>query len=425
MNNTIQTGLFNELQERGFIYQSSDQNMAEILDNKKMTLYVGTDPTADSLHIGHLVPMLMLSHFKRFWHNPILLVGWATWMIGDPSFKSNERVLLTNEMVQFNLGKITLQVDKILNNENGNSVEVVNNYEWFKDFNVLDFLRDVGKHFSVNSMLARDSVKSRIENDNEGMSFTEFSYALLQSYDFVHLNQQKWCNLQIGGSDQWGNIVAGIDLVKKRTGNSVYGLTCPLTTKSDGTKFWKTEGGNIWLDAKKTSPYKFYQFWLNVSDEDAAKFIKLYTFLPLNEIEELINLSKENSENRVIQRKLAEQITKMIHGEQSLRGILKANEILFGKDTESLKIDNEIMELLSGELECINISKEEFTLNGVIESFVQEKIFSSRWEMRKLLESNSLSLNGKNIKDFDFVNNKGKNLLLKKGKKNYYLISLI
>ncbi len=294
-------GLFNELQARGFVYQSSDQNMAEILDTKKITLYVGTDPTADSLHIGHLIPMLMLSHFKRYGHNPILLVGGATGMIGDPSFKSNERVLLTNEMVQYNLSQIAIQVDKILNSNKENSIEVVNNYEWFKDFNILDFLRDVGKHFSINSMLARDSVRSRIENENEGMSFTEFSYALLQAYDFVYLNQTKGCNLQIWGSDQWWNIVAGIDLVKKRTWNSVYWLTCPLITKADGTKFGKTEGGNIWLDPKKTSPYKFYQFWLNVSDEDAEKFIKLYTFLPLNEIEKLIISARECPESRTLQ----------------------------------------------------------------------------------------------------------------------------
>lgn len=418
-------GLFNELQARGFVYQSSDQNMAEILDTKKITLYVGTDPTADSLHIGHLIPMLMLSHFKRYGHNPILLVGGATGMIGDPSFKSNERVLLTNEMVQYNLSQIAIQVDKILNSNKENSIEVVNNYEWFKDFNILDFLRDVGKHFSINSMLARDSVRSRIENENEGMSFTEFSYALLQAYDFVYLNQTKGCNLQIWGSDQWWNIVAGIDLVKKRTWNSVYWLTCPLITKADGTKFGKTEGGNIWLDPKKTSPYKFYQFWLNVSDEDAEKFIKLYTFLPLNEIEKLIISARECPESRTLQRKLAEEITKMIHGSGSLESILRANKLLFWWDKGDLQIDDDVVVLLSGELEHIKIPLKGFSLNWVIESCIEKNIFSSKWEMKKLIDSNSFSLNGINIKDFDFASCEEKNLLLRKGKKNYYLLSLI
>lgn len=419
-----QKGLFNELQERGFIYQSSDQNIAEILDKNKMTLYVGTDPTADSLHIWHLVPMLMLSHFKKFWHTPMLLVGWATGMIGDPSFKNKERILLTDEIVQYNLSKITVQVNRILNNDKDTSIEVVNNYDWFKNINILNFLRDVGKYFSVNTMLARDSVKSRIENEGEGMSFTEFSYALLQAYDFAHLNQEKGCNLQIGGSDQWGNIVSGIDLVRKRTWKTVYGITCQLITKADGTKFGKTENWAIWLDAEKTSPYKFYQFWFNVSDEDAARFIKLYTLLPLAEIEQILEQAKKYPEQRVIQRKLAEEITKMIHGEKIIENILKVNNILFGCSKEDLQMDDDLVKILSSELGHIRLSSENFSLNGVIEWLVGAGIFTSKWEVRKLIESNSLYINEVNMKDFNFTTCTQKNLLLRKGKKNHYLISL-
>lgn len=419
------TNLFNELQERGFIYQHSDQNMPEILEKEKMTLYVGTDPTADSLHIWHLVPMLMLSHFKRFWHRPILLVWWATGMIGDPSFKNKERVLLTNEMVQYNLSRITEQLNRILNNDPWTSVEVVNNYDWFKEINILDFLRDTGKYFSVNTMLARDSVKSRIENENEGMSFTEFSYALLQSYDFLHLNQEMWCNLQIGWSDQWGNIVSGIDLVKKRTGNTVYGITCPLVTKADGTKFWKTEGGNVWLDAWKTSPYKFYQFWFNVSDEDAKRFIKLYTFLSLEEINHLIQLSEEKPEKRILQRKIAQEVTKMIHGWDTLQRVLQASRILFEDDWSVTSIDESVATILSGELTNVQILSGEFSLENLIEQLVKSGVFTSKWEVRKLLTWNSLSINGKLLQDFDFSNRDEKHYLLRKWKKNHYLISLI
>jgi len=325
----MKNNLISELSDRGFLYQTSDENIGKILEEKKMTVYVWTDPTADSLHIGHLVPIMMLSHFKNFWHNPILLVGGATGMIGDPSFKSKERILLDEPTIAHNTEKITEQVNKILHISKDSILQVVNNYDWFKEINILDFLRDIWKHFSVNTMLAKDSVKSRIENSDEWISFTEFTYSLLQAYDFLYLKNTKWCNLQIGWSDQWWNIVAGIDLVRKNTWENVYGITCPLITKADWTKFGKTESWNIRLDETKTSPYKFYQFWVNTPDEDAIRFIKLYTFIPMEEINEIIEYSKANPEKRLIQKKLAFELTKMIHGLKNTESVVKASDILF------------------------------------------------------------------------------------------------
>ncbi len=424
MNNNNNNWLFNELEDRGFIYQKSDENMSEILENKKMTVYVWTDPTADSLHIWHLVPMLMLSHFKKHGHNPILLVWWATWMIWDPSFKNTERNLLTEEKVNSNLVWIINQVDRILNNDKNNSVEVVNNYDWFKNINILDFLRDTWKYFSVNSMLARDSVKSRIEDPKQWISFTEFAYTLLQSYDFLYLNKEKWCNIQIWWSDQWWNIVSWIDLVRKTTGATVHWLTCPLITKSDWTKFWKSEWWNIWLDPTKTSPYEFYQFWINVADEEAYKFIKLYTFISLNKIDEIIKESKRNPEKRIVQKILASEITSMIHGKELCANVVNATDVIYSKSNRN-NISKGWLDVLSKELDNIELKIKDFNMEWLFSSMIDLWLYKSKSELRRLLDSDSLTINWINLKDVDFTLFKKWKFLLKKWKKTHYIISLI
>jgi len=423
MNTTMKHTLMEELEQRGFIEQTTDECIGEILENNQMTVYVWTDPTADSLHIGHFMPIMMLSHFKSYGHKPILLVWWATGMIWDPSFKSKERNLLDEETIRYNTEKITQQVNKILRNSQDNILQVVNNHDWFKDMNVLDFLRDIGKYFSVNTMLARDSVKSRLDRAGEGISYTEFSYALLQAEDFVHLHKDLWCNVQIGGSDQWGNIVAWIDLVRKKTGESVYGITCPLVKKADWTKFWKTESWNIRLDPSKTSPYAFYQFWMNVSDEDAIRFIKLYTFIPLEEIAELAEFAQKNLRERLIQKKLACEITKMIHGEQQISNILKANDVLFWCQKNADEYTDEVLQIVGEHVQNIHISKESLSIEAIIDQLANNNIMS-KTEARQVLKSNGLYINGCNINEFNFTNVENTRLLLRKGKKTYYVLVL-
>lgn len=416
-------GVYNELEQRWFIYQSSDENMSDILDNEKMTVYVWTDPTADSLHIWHLVPMLMLSHFKKFGHNPILLVWWATWMIWDPSFKVNERNLLTEEKVAENLKWIIGQVDKILNNDVNTSIEVVNNYDWFKNMNILEFLRDTWKYFSVNNMLSKDSVKSRIEDPSKWISFTEFSYSLLQAYDFLFLNREKWCNLQIWWSDQWWNIVSGIDLVRKTTWATVHWLTCSLITKSDWTKFWKSEWWNVWLDPSKTSPYKFYQFWINISDEEAYKFIKLYTFLPLDEIDELIEKSKKFPEKRLVQKLLASEITSMIHWINTCKNVVESSNIIHWINSKSI-FNDDVLNILSAELDNVIIDSNNFTLDSLFDSLIKHWLFKSKSEIRRLLETNSITLDWENLNNVDLSKLSRWKHILKKWKKTHYIITL-
>jgi len=419
--NTKANRLYDELESRGFIYQSSDEKLWEIMEDQKMTVYVWTDPTADSLHVWHLVPLMMLSHFKRYGHNPLLLVWWATWMIGDPSFKNAERVLLTEEIINKNLAWISAQVNRILEFANDSTTKVVNNYDWFKDISILEFLRDTWKYFSVNTMLSKDSVKSRIEDPNKGISFTEFSYSLLQAYDFLYLNQKNWCNLQIWGSDQWGNIISWIDLVKKKTWATVYWITCPLITKSDWTKFWKSEWWNIWLDPTKTSPYKFYQFWLNVWDEEAFRFLKLYTFLWLDTIDEIIEESKKRPEKRMAQKALARVITTMIHGNDITSNVIDASSVLFWDNST---FSSDVIDVLENEIDLIELDTHNFNIEWLFEQLVNDKFFKSKSELRRLLDSNSLSIDWENIKEFDFNNISKEKFILKKWKKNHYIISL-
>ena len=405
----------------------------EHLMEQQRTAYVGIDPTADSLHIGHLVSIMMLKHFQEAGHQPIALLGGATGMIGDPSGKSKERNLLTEDILRHNQTEIQKQLSKFLDfhSEKGNQAILVNNYDWMKDFSFLNFIRDVGKHITVNYMMAKDSVKKRFSGDEtEGMSFTEFSYQLVQGYDFLHLYREKNATLQMGGSDQWGNITTGTELIRRIESGKAFAVTCPLITKADGTKFGKTEGGNIWLNADKTSSYQFYQYWLNTSDEDAEKFIKIFTFLSKDEIESLISSHKEAPHERQLQKKLAEEITIMVHSEADLKTAMAASNILFGKSTEEdLKSlsEKEFLQIFEGVPQA-KLSRTDITQGiGIVDALSAKTGFlASNGEARRELKGNAVSVN-KNKVDESFlitqdnlINNKF--ILLGKGKKNNYLI---
>ena len=397
---------------------------------KEMTSgYVGFDPTADSLHIGSLIPIILLVHLQQAGHKPFALVGGATGMVGDPSFKSEERNMLSEEALQINVEGIKKQLEKFLdfNPELNNAAEIVNNYDWFKSISFLDFIRDTGKHITVNYMMAKDSVKKRLEGAN-GMSFTEFSYQLIQGYDFYWLNKNKNCFLQMGGSDQWGNIVTGTELIRRKSGKQAFALTCPLLKKSDGGKFGKSEKGNIWLDSEKTSPYHFYQFWVNASDEDAADWIKIFTFLPQQEIENLISSHHANPSKRILQKKLAEEVTKFVHGEENLKHAIDTTQQLFESQNKSVE------DFTTSELESIEgIIKTKISENliseplDVINFLFESKILPSKGEARKMITNGGISINRKKIVD---VNDKvlkdsllhNKFLLVQKGKKNFYLV---
>ncbi len=393
------------------------------------TAYVGFDPTADSLHIGHLVGIMMLSHLQRSGHRQIVLLGGATGMIGDPSFKSQERKLLTLEQIQHNQACIKKQLSNFMDfeTEAENKALVLNNYDWNSQWSFLDFIRDVGKHITVNYMMAKDCVKKRIET---GLSFTEFSYQLLQAYDFKYLYENYGCKLQMGGSDQWGNITCGTELIRRTLGGEAFAMTCPLITKADGTKFGKTEKGNVWLDPEKTSPYAFYQFWLNVSDEDAKKFIRIFTFFTKEEIE---NLEKEHDvapNLRVLQKALAKDITIRVHGEEEYNKAVEASEILFGKGTTDTlkKLDSATFLSVFEGVPTFEVSKEEILQGINVLDLLAEKtqILASKGEVRRALKENSLSINKEKIKE-DFVTS-SENLLneqyilVQKGKKNYFII---
>jgi tyrosyl-tRNA synthetase len=422
-----------ELRWRGMIH-SMMPGTEEQLAKEMTTAYVGIDPTADSLHIGHLVSIMILRHFQRAGHKPIALIGGATGMIGDPSMKSSERILLDEATLRHNQECIRKQLTKFLDfgNDAPNAAELVNNYDWMKDYTFLNFIRDIGKHITVNYMMAKDSVKKRLSSDSsEGMSFTEFSYQLIQGYDFLWLYENKNCKLQMGGSDQWGNITTGTELIRRKTGGEAYALVCPLITKADGGKFGKTESGNIWLDARYTSPYKFYQFWLNVSDADAEKYIKIFTFLSKEEIETLIAEHAKAPHLRILQKKLAQEVTVMVHSEEDYQAAVEASNILFGNATPEVlrKLDEDTLLAVFEGVSQFNIPKS--ALEGGIKAvdlFTETAaVFPSKGEMRKMVQSGGVSINKNKLNQFDelidtsyLIDNKY--LLVQKGKKNYFLL---
>ena len=417
-----------ELRWRGMIHDIMPGTEEQFL-KQTATAYVGFDPTADSLHIGHLVGIMMLSHLQRSGHRPIVLLGGATGMIGDPSFKSQERKLLTLEEIQHNQACIKKQLSHFMDfeTEAENKALVLNNYDWNSKWSFLDFIRDVGKHITVNYMMAKDCVKKRIET---GLSFTEFSYQLLQAYDFKYLYENYGCKLQMGGSDQWGNITCGTELIRRTLSGEAFAMTCPLITKADGTKFGKTEKGNVWLDAEKTSPYAFYQFWLNVSDEDAKKFIRIFTFLTKDEIEALEKQHDEAPNLRLLQKALAKDITIRVHGEEEYNKAVEASEILFGKGTTDTlkKLDSATFLSVFEGVPTFEVSKEELLQGINIVDLLAEKtqILASKGEVRRALKENSLSINKEKVKE-DFVTSSNdllneKYILVQKGKKNYFII---
>ena len=423
-----------ELRWRGML-QDMTPELEEHLSKGMASAYLGFDPTADSLHIGHLVGVMTLLHFQRSGHKPFALVGGATGMIGDPSFKSAERNLLNKETLDHNVSCIQSQLAKFLDfsGSTTNKAELVNNYDWMSQFSFLDFIRDVGKHITVNYMMSKDSVKRRLEDGN-GLSFTEFSYQLIQGYDFYHLWKNENCSIQLGGSDQWGNIVTGTELIRRMGGGSAYALTVPLITKADGTKFGKTEGGSVWLDPEKTSPYAFYQFWLNVSDEDASKYIRIFTTLDKATI---VSLEAEHAEAphlRTLQKEIAKNVTIMVHSQEDYEMAVKASEILFGKSsTEDLASLDErtFLQVFDG-VPQVQLSKEEYSSFGsILDLFgeaTQGVIFASKGEARKMIQGGGVSINKEKIGDPNAVLTSSllqdKYLLVQKGKKNYYIVEV-
>lgn len=425
-----------ELQWRGMIHDIMP-GTEEIVKGELCSAYVGFDPTADSLHIGHLVGVMMLKHFQSAGHRPIALLGGATGMIGDPSGRSQERNLLTEEILRQNQEGIKKQLAKFLDFESDspNRALMVNNYDWMKEFSFLGFIRDIGKHITVNYMMAKDSVRKRLGSEsNMGMSFTEFSYQLVQGFDFLNLFREYNCKLQMGGSDQWGNIVTGTELIRRIEGGEAFAMTCPLITKSDGSKFGKTESGNVWLDPEKTSPYRFYQFWLNVSDEDAAKYIKIFTMLPKEEIDQLVSDHSNAPHARLLQKRLAEELTIMVHSHDEWEASVEASTILFGKGTtESLQKMNEdtFLAVFEG-VPTFDVPGS--TLDNGIDIIELctgvAAIFQSKGEMRRLIKGGGVSLNKTKVTDgeqlirgSDLLNNKY--LLVQKGKKNWYIIRAV
>lgn len=406
----------------------------EQLKKEMSTAYVGIDPTADSLHIGHLVSIMMLRHFQRCGHKPIALIGGATGMIGDPSLKSQERNLLDEPTLRHNQESIKKQLSKFLDFESDapNAAELVNNYDWMKNYSFLNFIRDIGKHLTVNYMMAKDSVKKRLSGESsEGMSFTEFSYQLLQGYDFLHLYREKNCKLQMGGSDQWGNITTGTELIRRVAGGEAFALVCPLITKADGGKFGKTESGNVWLDRRYTSPYKFVQFWLNVSDADAEKYIKIFTFLTREEVEGLIAEHQQAPHLRILQKRLAQEITYMVHSKEDYDAAVEAASILFGNSTaDALKnLDEETFLAVFEGVPSYEVSLEELQSGVKALDLLTEKaaVFPSKGEMRKMIQAGGFSINKEKYVETDGVIDQsfllnGRYLLAQKGKKNYFLL---
>ena len=422
-----------ELAWRGMIHTMMP-GTEEQLQKEMTSAYVGIDPTADSLHIGHLVSVMMLRHFQRAGHRPIALIGGATGMIGDPSGKSAERNLLDEAALRHNQECIKAQLAKFLDFESDspNAAELVNNYDWMKDYSFLDFIRDIGKHITVNYMMAKDSVKKRLSSESsEGMSFTEFSYQLMQGYDFLKLYQTRNCKIQMGGSDQWGNITTGTELIRRITGGEAFALVCPLITKADGGKFGKTESGNVWLDRRYTSPYKFYQFWLNVSDADAEKYIKIFTAISKEEIEALAGEHRQAPHLRALQKRLAQEVTVLVHSQEDYDAAVEASNILFGTSTSDTlkKLDEDTLLAVFEGVPQFKISLTELEAGIKAIELLTDKaqVFPSKGEMRKLVQSGGVSLNKEKLTDqeqlirqSDLLNQKY--LLVQKGKKNYYLL---
>ncbi len=422
-----------ELKWRGMIQDIMPGTEEKMLEGPTAA-YVGIDPTADSLHIGHLVSVMILKHFQNCGHKPFALVGGATGMIGDPSMKSQERNLLDEETLKHNVACIKAQLSRFLDFDSGaaNCAEMVNNYDWMKDYTFLDFTRDIGKHITVNYMMSKDSVKKRLSSESrEGMSFTEFTYQLLQGYDFLWLYEHKGCTLQMGGADQWGNITTGSELIRRILGKEAYALTCPLITKADGGKFGKTEKGNIWLDPERTSPYQFYQFWLNVSDADAERYIKIFTMLSKEEIEAAAAAHAEAPHMRTLQKLLAKEITTMVHGEEEYNKAVAASEMLFGNATsEALKSLDEktFLQVFDG-VPTFDVPAGKFPLNIIDLLAVETSVFPSKGECRKMIQANGVSINKEKVADINarigeesFID--GKYILAQQGKKKYFLIKV-
>ena len=423
-----------ELKWRGMLHQMMP-GTEELFEKGMVTAYVGIDPTADSLHIGHLCGVMMLRHLQQAGHKPLALVGGATGMIGDPSGKSQERNLLNEETLRHNVACIKEQLSRFLDFESDapNAAELVNNYDWMKDYSFLDFAREIGKCITVNYMMAKDSVKRRLNGEcSDGMSFTEFTYQLLQGYDFLHLYQTKNCRLQMGGSDQWGNITTGTELIRRKLGseNEAYALTCPLITKADGKKFGKTEQGNVWLDRQRTSPYQFYQFWLNVGDDEAERYIKIFTSLDHEAIDALITEHRADPARRVLQKRLGEEVTTLVHGRADYETALEATNILFGKATKEslLKLDEQtLLDVFAG-VPHFEVSREQAIGQKAVDLLAEHtKCFASKGEMRKLTQGGGVSINKEKLTDqnatistADLLN--GKYILAQRGKKNYYLL---
>ncbi|MGI8951128.1 MAG: tyrosine--tRNA ligase [Chitinophagaceae bacterium] len=422
--------LIEELRWRGLI-QNIMPGTEEQLNKEITSAYIGFDPTSDSLHIGSLLPILLLVHLQQSGHKPYALIGGATGMVGDPSGKNEERNLLDEETLKLNQAAIKKQLEKFLDFDlsNQNAAVIVNNYDWFKEMNFLYFIREIGKHITVNYMMAKDSVKKRIEGET-GISFTEFSYQLIQGYDFYFLYKNYNCKMQMGGSDQWGNITTGAELIRRKTGGEAFAFTCPLLTKADGSKFGKTEKGNIWLDAEKTSPYHFYQFWLNAADEDAKNWIKIFTFLPKQEIDALIEAHNKNADQRILQKKLAKEITRFVHGKEELNKAIETTEKLFThQKTAAENLSIEDLENMEGVIK-FNFPLLKIIGNIDVISFLADcKITPSKGEARKLIQNGGLSINRKKVEDMQMKLNNSfllhqKYILVQKGKKNYYLVKV-
>tara|TARA_X000001036_G_C20686364_1_gene807763 strand:- start:667 stop:1959 length:1293 start_codon:yes stop_codon:yes gene_type:complete len=427
----VSKNFINELRWRGLLQDVIPGCEEKLLENP-ISGYIGFDPTADSLHIGSLVQILILMHFQNSGHQPIVLIGGATGMIGDPSGKSSERNLLTKDELEKNIRGIKSQLSKFLNfdSKEKNSAVIFDNNDWFKNINLIDFIRDIGKHLTVNYMVAKDSVKKRLSKESsEGMSFTEFTYQLIQAYDFYHLFKNENCLIQMGGSDQWGNITSGTELIRKKTGEKAFALTCPLITKTDGSKFGKTEDGNVWLDRNRTSPYKFYQYWLNISDEDAFKYIKIFTFYSEIEIEEFIKTHKDAPHQRSLQKIISSDLTKLVHSKNDLDKVIIASNILFGKSTSKdleLLDEKTFLDVFDG-VPKVELSLESLKNNTSINDFLYEAGFlSSKSEINRAIKENSISINKEKI-DANFSLTKsnlicGKYILAQRGRKNYFLI---
>ena len=423
---------FEELKWRGLI-QDSTPSIDEELDKNSLIAYIGFDPTSDSLHIGSLVQLIILKHFQEYGHKPILLIGGATAMIGDPSGKSKERNLLDQNEISENITQIKNQVAKFLDFKNSkNPALMLNNYDWISELNIIDFFRDYGKSLTVNYMMSKESVKKRISpGQSEGMSFTEFTYQLFQAYDFYHLHKNYDCKIQMGGSDQWGNITSGIELIRKKTGQKSFALTCPLITKSDGSKFGKTEEGNVWLDRNKTSPYKFYQYWLNSSDKDSENYIKIFTMADKNYIDKLISDHRTKPHQRLLQKFIANELTQMVHSKEDLENVIKASEIFFGKSNykDLNQISEDVFLEIFEDVPSVKISKSDYDSIPNFEKFLQVTgFFKSNSDIRRSLSENSVMINKERVNDdFDFKSIsliKKKYILLQRGKKNYFLVNI-